>query len=397
MSSALAPTVINPLSTSNGFLISLPSIFTTKTSPHPCLSIPPKAIKLHLLSLSSHSSFFSLKKKTQSLKLVPFVARTSDWAQQEEDDTAVVDEEEEEEFGWGEGEKVEAVGETDEEGFVGGGQEYQEPNEEAKLFVGNLPWEFDSEKLAQFFDQAGVVEVAELSVLTMWVLLGLESEKSAQFFYQAGVVEVDQVGVVEVAGSLSFMGSLDTFDVGGFWGVGVVEMAEVIYNRETDQSRGFGFVTMSTVEEAEKAAEMFNRYDLNGRFLTVNKASPKGSRAERPSRAFDSPPRDFGPSFKLYVGNLPWDVDNERLEQVFSEHGKVVDARVVYDRESGRSRGFGFVTMSTEAEMNEAVASLDGQVHQTCFLCLGENPSAMLTAAGPWKVIFDRPSAMLSD
>ncbi|XP_058193861.1 28 kDa ribonucleoprotein, chloroplastic-like [Rhododendron vialii] len=296
MSSALAPTVINPLSTSNGFLISLPSIFTTKTSPHPCLSIPPKAIKLHLLSLSSHSSFFSLKKKSQSLKLVPFVARTSDWAQQEEDDTAVVDEEEEEEFSWGEGEKVEAVGETDEEGFVGGGQEYQEPNEEAKLFVGNLPWEFDSEKLAQFFDQAGVVEVAE-----------------------------------------------------------------VIYNRETDQSRGFGFVTMSTVEEAEKAAEMFNRYDLNGRFLTVNKASPKGSRAERPPRAFDRPPRDFGPSFKLYVGNLPWDVDNEGLEQVFSEHGKVVDARVVYDRESGRSRGFGFVTMSTEAEMNEAVASLDGQ------------------------------------
>lgn len=102
----------------------------------------------------------------------------------------------------------------------------------------------------------------------------------------------------------------------------------------------------------------------------MNKASPKGARAERPPRAFDRPPRDFGPSFKLYVGNLPWDVDNERLEQVFSEHGKVVDARVVYDRESGRSRGFGFVTMSTEAEMNEAVASLDGQVIQCGSLLL---------------------------
>jgi len=174
--------------------------------------------------------------------------------------------------------------------------EYQEPNEDAKLFVGNLPYDFDSEKLAQFFDQAGVVEVAE-----------------------------------------------------------------VIYNRETDQSRGFGFVTMSTVEEAEKAAEMFNRYDLNGRLLTVNKASPKGSRAERPPRDFGRPPRDFGPAFKLYVGNLPWDVDDARLEQIFSEHVRVVGARVVYDRESGRSRGFGFVTLSAEAELNDAIASLDGR------------------------------------
>jgi len=141
---------------------------------------------------------------------------------------------------------------------------------------------------------------------------------------------------------------------------GVVEVAEVIYNRETDQSRGFGFVTMSTVEEAEKAAEMFNRYDLNGRLLTVNKASPKGSRAERPPRDFGRP-RDFGPAFKLYVGNLPWDVDDARLEQIFSEHVRVVGARVVYDRESGRSRGFGFVTLSAEAELNDAIASLDGR------------------------------------
>lgn len=55
-------------------------------------------------------------------------------------------------------------------------------------------------------------------------------------------------------------------------------------------------------------------------------------------------------------------MDNGRLEQLFSEHGKVVDARVVYDRESGRSRGFGFVTMASETELNDAIAALDGQV-----------------------------------
>jgi len=98
--------------------------------------------------------------------------------------------------------------------------------------------------------------------------------------------------------------------------------------------------------------------DYDGRSLAVNKASPKGSRPERTERA----PRTFEPVIKVYVGNLSWEVDNSRLEQVFSEHGKVVSARVVYDRETGRSRGFGFVTMSDETEMNDAIAALDGQV-----------------------------------
>lgn len=89
--------------------------------------------------------------------------------------------------------------------------------------------------------------------------------------------------------------------------------------------------------------------------LTVNKAAPRGSRPERPPRAFE-------PAFKIYVGNLSWDVDNDRLEQTFSEHGKVVNARIVYDRETGRSRGFGFITMASETEMNDAIAALDGQV-----------------------------------
>ncbi|CAD6225719.1 unnamed protein product [Miscanthus lutarioriparius] len=134
----------------------------------------------------------------------------------------------------------------------------------------------------------------------------------------------------------------------------------VIYNRETDRSRGFGFVTMSTVEEAEKAVEMLHRYDVNGRLLTVNKAAPRGSRVDRP-------PRQSGPSLRIYVGNLPWQVDDSRLVQLFSEHGKVVDARVVYDRESGRSRGFGFVTMATQDELDDAIAALDGQFGSSAF------------------------------
>lgn len=102
---------------------------------------------------------------------------------------------------------------------------------------------------------------------------------------------------------------------------------------------------------------MFFSQDFDGRFLTVNKAAPRGSKPER---------RVDEASYRIYVGNLPWQVDDARLEQVFSEHGKVVNARVVYDRESGRSRGFGFVTMSSETELNDAIAALDGQVIFTC-------------------------------
>lgn len=87
----------------------------------------------------------------------------------------------------------------------------------------------------------------------------------------------------------------------------------------------------------------------------MNKAATRGTRPA------ESQQRDLEASFKIYVGNLPWQVDDARLEQMFSEHGKVVEARVVNDRESGRSRGFGFVTMSTRPEVDDAIAALDGQ------------------------------------
>ncbi|MED6211890.1 hypothetical protein PIB30_077916 [Stylosanthes scabra] len=279
-----------------------------------CLLSPPsslfhsKPITSSLNSTSKHHTLFpklppfpslslSLSLSARRHHVLTHVAQTSDWAQQEEDNTLTLEQEQQGEASlsdWeptaeiaGESEVV-AESEEEEEG-EGEGGDFVEPPEEAKIFVGNLPYDVDSQKLAMLFEQAGTVEIAE-----------------------------------------------------------------VIYNRDTDQSRGFGFVTMSTVEEAETAVEKFHRYDLGGRLLTVNKASPRGERPERPPRAFE-------PAFRIYVGNLPWDVDNARLEQIFSEHGKVVNARVVYDRESGRSRGFGFVTMTDESEMNDAIAALDGQ------------------------------------
>ena len=48
----------------------------------------------------------------------------------------------------------------------------------------------------------------------------------------------------------------------------------------------------------------------------------------------------------IYVGNLPWSIDDSGLEQVFAEHGTVTSARVITDRQTNRSRGFGFVEMT---------------------------------------------------
>jgi nucleolin len=70
----------------------------------------------------------------------------------------------------------------------------------------------------------------------------------------------------------------------------------------------------------------------------------------------------YGSSNRVHVGNLAWGVDDLALENLFSEQGKVVEARVVYDRESGRSRGFGFVTYNSSEEVNNAIESLNGVV-----------------------------------
>ncbi len=65
-------------------------------------------------------------------------------------------------------------------------------------------------------------------------------------------------------------------------------------------------------------------------------------------------------SKKLYVGGLPYSVTDQRLEEVFSEHGTVESARVITDRDTGRSRGFGFVEMEAQAEAESAISALNG-------------------------------------
>src|SRR6478735_1503737 len=66
---------------------------------------------------------------------------------------------------------------------------------------------------------------------------------------------------------------------------------------------------------------------------------------------------------KLYVGNLSYQVDSSELEQLFGQHGTVVSAQIINDRDTGRSKGFGFVEMGTDDEAQAAIAALNGQEH----------------------------------
>ncbi|KAI4318879.1 hypothetical protein MLD38_032536 [Melastoma candidum] len=146
-----------------------------------------------------------------------------------------------------------------------------------------------------------------------------------------------------------------------FENAGNVEMVEVIYDKETGRSRGFGFVTMSSVEEVEAAAQRFNGYELDGRALRVNSGpAPRRRDSPLPRMGNSSRGSTSNSSNRVFVGNLSWSVDDMALETLFSEQGKVLEAKVVYDRESGRSRGFGFVSYGSAEEVSSAIESLDG-------------------------------------
>lgn len=63
---------------------------------------------------------------------------------------------------------------------------------------------------------------------------------------------------------------------------------------------------------------------------------------------------------KLYVGNLSYGINDSDLQQIFEPHGTVQSAQVIMDRDSGRSKGFGFVEMGSDAEAQAAIAALNG-------------------------------------
>jgi len=111
-----------------------------------------------------------------------------------------------------------------------------------------------------------------------------------------------------------------------------VERVIIMRDKMTGRSRGFGFVTLSTSEDVDKAVRA--NLHLDGRKVEAKRAIPK--------RDMDNHAK------KIFVGGIPISLSNAEFRKYFEEFGRVLETQVMTDRESGRSRGFGFVTYEDE-------------------------------------------------
>ncbi|CAH8388231.1 unnamed protein product [Eruca vesicaria subsp. sativa] len=178
-----------------------------------------------------------------------------------------------------------------------GTQTTQASVEEGRLYVGNLPYTITSSELSQLFGEAG--------------------------------------NVVDV---------------------------QIVYDKVTDRSRGFGFVTMGTIEEAKEAIQMFNSSQIGGRTVKVNFPEvPRGGEREVMRTKIRDSNRSYVDSpHKIYAGNLGWNLTSQGLKDAFGDQPGVLGAKVIYERNSGRSRGFGFVSFESEDDLQSALSAMNG-------------------------------------
>ncbi|KAI3471886.1 hypothetical protein Pfo_028574 [Paulownia fortunei] len=143
---------------------------------------------------------------------------------------------------------------------------------------------------------------------------------------------------------------------------GRVVSVEIVYDRVTDRSRGFAFVTMGSVEEAKEAIRLFDGAQIGGRSAKVNFPEvPRGGEREVMSPKIRSSYQGFVDSpYKIYAGNLSWGLTSQGLRETFAEQPGFLSAKVIYDRDSGRSRGFGFITFTSAEEVESALNAMNG-------------------------------------
>jgi nucleolin len=248
-----------------------------------------------------------------------------------------------------------------------------------KLFVGNLPIEFTQETIVELFESYG--PVSEISVPTDrftgairgFAFLTLSSEEMAQKAIDEMNESDVQGRIITVKAQLKpgeqkpkkktfqaaegtklYVGNLpfdvERDDIMEYFGqYGTVNDCFIPIDRDQGRPRGFAFVTMAK-EDVDAAISATNGIDFMGRNLQVNVSLPRG----------EAPPnRRSQNKTKLYVGNMSYDTDEETLRSLFQDYGEILDIYIPMDRETGRMRGFAFVTMEPEAA-ERAVEETDG-------------------------------------
>lgn len=136
---------------------------------------------------------------------------------------------------------------------------------------------------------------------------------------------------------------------------------------------------MSSREDLEKALAGMDGKDFGGRVLTAKESLPKDKLPKK-----ERQPRrpQHGDQPKIYVGNLPYGVAEAELTEHFSAHGEVANVYLARD-ESGKDRGFGFITMGSQEEVDVAVEAVDGSFFQGRRLAARRPLPQGAKAAGP--------------
>ncbi|GAU17518.1 hypothetical protein TSUD_340620 [Trifolium subterraneum] len=168
---------------------------------------------------------------------------------------------------------------------------------------------------------------------------------------------------------------------------GTVVSVEVVYDRVTARSRGFAFVTMGSVEEAKVAIQMFDGSQIGGRSAKVNFPEvPKGGERLVMVQKNRNDYKGFVDSpHKIYAGNLGWGLNSQDLRDAFAEQPGILGAKVIYEKDSGRSRGFGFVTFETAEDLQAALNAMNGVEVQGRPLRL--NSASDRTSSSPPPII----------
>ncbi len=271
--------------------------------------------------------------------------------------------------------------------------EQQQPTEPIKLYVGNLGWETTSEDLQDAFRGYGNFE--ECFVVTDratgesrgfgFVTFPNEEQANAAIDAMNGSALDGRTLKVSVSrpkgsyppavdnGCKVYIGNLglDTTEEtlrSELSKHGELVDITIVNDRVTGASRGFAFATYTQSSDASIAIEALNGAEVDGRELRVNVSRPRELRQRSTSFGGGGGGGGGGGSYrggapdnsKLFVGNLGWDTTSEDLLAAFSPYGDVIEAKVISDRETGNSRGFGFVTYSNDDSAEDAIQNLDG-------------------------------------
>eukprot|EP00252_Welwitschia_mirabilis_P025186 TRINITY_DN776_c0_g2_i4.p1 TRINITY_DN776_c0_g2~~TRINITY_DN776_c0_g2_i4.p1 ORF type:complete len:306 (+),score=35.30 TRINITY_DN776_c0_g2_i4:380-1297(+) len=143
----------------------------------------------------------------------------------------------------------------------------------------------------------------------------------------------------------------ETYLHGCFAITGEVVSTKVIRNKQTQQSEGYGFVEFNSHAAAERALQSYNGIQMPNteQYFRLNWAGAPDKR------------QDGGPEFHIFVGDLAADVNDFLLQETFrSRYPSVKGAKVMTDRITGRSKGYGFVKFGDENEQTRAITEMNG-------------------------------------